>query len=75
MVEGFSVGASGAALPAWSVAFPPQEQRILALAAPDPHSPVYSYAKARRGPLRVSDHVQVMQTCTLAPQCKCMTQK
>ena len=39
--------ASGAAAPAWAVAFPPQEGRILALAAPDPQSPVNSYAKAR----------------------------
>jgi len=46
-VEGFAVDAEGAAAPAWAVAFPPQEDRILALAAPDAQSPVYSYAKAR----------------------------
>jgi hypothetical protein len=46
-VEGFAVDAKGAAAPAWAVAFPPQEDRILALAAPDAQSPVYSYAKAR----------------------------
>ena len=47
---------NGAAAPAWAVAFPPQEESILALAAPDLHSPVYSYAKARpqsvQAPLR-----------------------
>ena len=46
-MEGFAVYASGAATPAWAVAFPPQEERILALAAPDLQSPVNSYAKAR----------------------------
>ncbi|KAK9825151.1 hypothetical protein WJX81_005905 [Elliptochloris bilobata] len=45
LVEGFAVDSSGAATPAWAVAFPPLEERILALAAPDLHSPVYSYAK------------------------------
>lgn len=50
-VEGFAVDENGAAAPAWAVAFPPQEESILALAAPDLHSPVYSYAKARLQPV------------------------
>ena len=49
-MQGFAIDADGAAAPAWAVAFPPQEERILAIAAPDPQSPVYSYAKARATP-------------------------
>ena len=56
---------NGAAAPAWAVAFPPQEESILALAAPDLHSPVYSYAKAR--PQSVSGAIVPVN----GPDCVC----
>ena len=45
VIEGFGVGAGGAASLLWSVAFPPSTEAILATATPGLHDPVYSYAK------------------------------